>query len=85
MEKRSAIEQSSAAGRMAAREFIEKHQPFFSIAVLFCVGVVNLVRAAWQHDVFEMIVCTVLFLVAGPLFALWRYKGSRRSMKGASE
>jgi hypothetical protein len=85
MEKRSAIEQSSAAGRIAAREMIEKNQPFFSIAVLFCVGVVMLVRAAWHRDVFEMIVSAVLFLVAGPLFALWRYKGSRRPVKGASE
>jgi hypothetical protein len=72
-------------GKQAAREAIEKYEPVFTIAVAFGVGAGMVGRAAWEHDIFGIVIDAVVFFVLVPLFATWRRRRSSRQTEAGSD
>jgi Flp pilus assembly protein TadB len=72
-------------GKQTAREAIEKSEPFFTIAVAFGVGAGLVARAAWEHDIFGIVIIAVVFFVLVPLVATWRRRRSSRQTEAGSD
>jgi hypothetical protein len=56
------------------RQAITKGRTPLRIAVLACIGVIDLIRAWYKHDLVDAIVVAFVFFFVTPLLVIWMSK-----------
>ena len=85
MTPQNEVGQSWRARWLAAQEAIEKSEPLFTVSVLFGTGGVIMARAAWDHDIFGVVISAACFYVLGPVLAKWRHKRKQQDIGPSSK